>query len=70
MSYKVNFTDTTIHPDPIEVADNTTNVDTSIKLPGRNQTGYGQIIAENFLHLLETETHRASMISDAEIKEI
>ena len=53
MSYKVNFTDTTIHPDPIEVADNTTNVDTSIKLPGRNQTGYGQIIAENFLHLLE-----------------
>lgn len=53
MSYKVNFTDTTIHPEPLEVFDNTSNRDTSIILPGRNQTGYGQIIAENFLHLLE-----------------
>jgi hypothetical protein len=53
MSYTVNFTNTTIHPDPLVVQDNTTNTDTSINLPGRNQTGYGKIVAENLLHLLE-----------------
>lgn len=53
MSYQVNFTDVTLHPEPLTVQDNTSNVDTSISLPGRNQVGYGKIIAENFLHLLE-----------------
>ena len=53
MPYKVNFTDVTIHPDPITVFDNTSSTDTSLTFPGRNVTGYGQIIAENFLHLLE-----------------
>jgi microcystin-dependent protein len=53
MSYKVYFTDETLHPEPLEVFDNTSNVDTSLSIPGRNQVGYGKIIAENFLHLLE-----------------
>jgi microcystin-dependent protein len=53
MPYKVYFTDESLNPDPIEVADNTSNVDTSLTLPGRNVTGYGRIIAENFLNLLE-----------------
>ena len=52
MSYIVNFTDRD-NKSPITVYDNTSSVDTSLILPGRNVTGYGQTIAENFLHLLE-----------------
>ena len=52
MPYTVNFTDRE-NKTPITVFDNTSNADTSINFPGRNVTGYGQIIAENFLHLLE-----------------
>lgn len=51
MSYKVNFTDQ--DKPAIEVFDNTSSLDTSLTFPGRNVVGYGQIIAENFLHLLE-----------------
>jgi microcystin-dependent protein len=53
MSYNVNFTDTTSNKQPITVFDDTSNDSTSLIFPGRNVTGYGQIIAENFLHLLE-----------------
>ncbi len=52
MPYTVNFTDRNTKV-PITVYDNTSNTDTSLSFPGRNVTGYGQIIAENFLHLLE-----------------
>jgi microcystin-dependent protein len=52
MPYDVNFTDSDTKS-PITVYDNTSNTDTSIVFPGRNVTGYGQIIAENFLRLLE-----------------
>ena len=52
MPYIVNFTDKE-NQTPITVYDNTSNQDTSLNFPGRNVTGYGQIIAENFLHLLE-----------------
>ena len=51
MPYNVNFTDKT--STPITVYDNVTDESTGLKFPGRNVTGYGQIIAENFLHLLE-----------------
>jgi microcystin-dependent protein len=50
MSYTVRFTDET---KTLTVFDNTSNTDTSLVFPGRNVTGYGRIIAENFLHLLE-----------------
>jgi hypothetical protein len=53
MPYNVYFTDSNLNPEPIEVPDSYTNVDTSLNFPGRNVTGYGRIIAENFLHLLE-----------------
>jgi len=53
MPYKVYFTDDNLNPEPLDVVDNTSNTDTSLTFPGRNQTGYGRIIAENFLHLLE-----------------
>lgn len=52
MPYTVNFTDNE-NKTPITVFDNTSNTDTSLRFPGRNVTGYGQIIAENFLALLE-----------------
>jgi microcystin-dependent protein len=51
MPYSIKFTDTTASP--ITVYDNTSDTSTSLSFPGRNVTGYGQIIAENFLHLLE-----------------
>jgi len=52
MPYTVNFTDSQ-NKTPITVFDNTSSTDTSLTFPGRNVTGYGQIIAENFLSLLE-----------------
>lgn len=52
MPYIVNFTDKD-NKLPITVYDNTSSTDTSLVFPGRNVTGYGQIIAENFLALLE-----------------
>jgi microcystin-dependent protein len=52
MPYTVNFTDSE-NKTPITVFDNTSNTDTSLVFPGRNVTGYGQIIADNFLALLE-----------------
>lgn len=52
MPYIVNFTDKD-NKLPITVYDNTSSTDTSLTFPGRNVTGYGQIIAENFLALLE-----------------
>ncbi len=52
MSYIVNFTDKD-NKTPITVFDNTSSTDTSLTFPGRNVVGYGQIIAENFLHVLE-----------------
>lgn len=52
MPYTVNYTDSS-QKTPITVFDNTSNTDTSLTFPGRNVTGYGQAIAENFLALLE-----------------
>lgn len=52
MPYIVNFTDKE-NKVPITVYDNTSNTDTSLVFPGRNVTGYGQTVAENFLALLE-----------------
>jgi|TARA_B100001094_G_scaffold106929_1_gene102883 microcystin-dependent protein len=52
MPYIVNFTDSE-NKTPITVFDNTSSQDTSLTFPGRNVTGYGQIIAENFLSVLE-----------------
>lgn len=52
MTYNIEYSDSN-NKSPITVYDNTPNTDTSLKYPGRNFTGYGQVIAENFLHLLE-----------------
>lgn len=52
MPYQVKFSDQA-NRNPITVYDNVSSTDTSLTFPGRNVTSYGQIIAENFLHLLE-----------------
>lgn len=54
MSYTIKFTDPTKLENAIEVVDNDINYgSTSLGIPGKNSTSYGQVIGENFLHLLE-----------------
>jgi microcystin-dependent protein len=52
MAYEVRYTDS-VNKGIIVVEDGTLNTETSLALPGRSNTGYGQAVAENFLHLLE-----------------
>jgi microcystin-dependent protein len=65
MPYIVRFTDNENKTD-ITVFDNTSNEDTSLSFPGRNVTGYGRIIAENFLHLLENFSSGESPVNPVE----
>lgn len=53
MTYTIKFTDNFNNPTPVVVNDSTINTQTSLKFPGRNARGYGEVIGENFLHLLE-----------------
>jgi len=53
MPYIVRFTDF-VNKGSIEISDGEINlIDTSLKFPGKGAIGYGQAIADNFLHLLE-----------------
>lgn len=52
MAYEIRYTDT-VNKGTIIVEDGTLNTETSLTFPGRSSTGYGQAVAENFLHLLE-----------------
>jgi microcystin-dependent protein len=52
MAYTISYTDEA-NKGTITVEDGTLNTETSLKIPGRNTTSYGAVIAENFLHLLE-----------------
>lgn len=52
MAYEVRYTDE-VNKGVIIVEDRSINTDTSIGLPGRQATSYGQTVAENFLHILE-----------------
>jgi microcystin-dependent protein len=52
MPYEIPFTDRA-NKGVIIVEDNDTNLETSMKLPGRLLTDYGTSINTNFLHLLE-----------------
>jgi len=65
MPYIVNFTDKD-NKAPITVFDNTSNTDTSLILPGRNVAGYGQIIAENFIGILENFASTSAPINPVE----
>ena len=52
MAYEVNYSDTQ-RSDLVQVQAQTLNKETSLKLLGKNFFGYGEYIAENFLHLME-----------------
>lgn len=51
-SYQINFTDL-VNKGFIQVDPNTVNTETSLKLPGRTKSDYGELVLENLLHLLE-----------------
>ena len=49
--YNVSYTDST--KDQIAIADRSLDKTTSVTLVGKNYNGYGNVISDNFLHLLE-----------------
>jgi hypothetical protein len=53
MAYTVNKTDTSATPNSYTVQDSVVNTQTDLNLIGKGYAGYGELIAENFLHLLE-----------------
>lgn len=52
MPYQISFTDT-VNKGSITVEDETINNETSLSIPGKKRRDYGQLVGENFLHLLE-----------------
>jgi len=52
MAYDIKYTDFA-NKGVITVQDNTINTDTSLQIPGKFRTDYGEVIGENFLNLLE-----------------
>lgn len=53
MAYIVNKTNSSASPNQFVISDGTVNNQTELSLVGKGYAGYGEIIAENFLHLLE-----------------
>ena len=53
MAYTVNKTDSSASPNQYIVQDGVVNTQTDLSFIGKGYAGYGELIAENFLHLLE-----------------
>jgi hypothetical protein len=53
MAYTVNKTNSLATPNSYTVQDSILNTQTDISFIGKGYAGYGEVIAENFLHLLE-----------------
>jgi hypothetical protein len=53
MAYTVNKTNSSASPNAYTVQDSVLNTQTDLSLVGKGYAGYGEVIAENFLHLLE-----------------
>ena len=53
MAYTVNKTNSSASPSSYTVEDSVINTQTNLSLVGKGYAGYGEAIAENFLHLLE-----------------
>ena len=53
MAYTVNKTDSSASPNQYTVNDSVVNTQTDLSFIGKGYAGYGELIAENFLHLLE-----------------
>ncbi len=53
MAYTVNKTNSSASPNSYTVTDGVLNTQTDLSFVGKGYAGYGETIAENFLHLLE-----------------
>ena len=53
MAYTVNKTNSSASPNLYTVQDGVVNTQTDLSFIGKGYAGYGESIAENFLHLLE-----------------
>jgi len=53
MAYTVNKTNSSASPNSYTVQDGVVNTQTDLSFIGKGYAGYGEIVAENFLHLLE-----------------
>ena len=53
MAYTVDKTNSSASPSSYTVQDNVLNTQTDLKFIGKGYAGYGEVIHENFLHLLE-----------------
>ena len=53
MPYTVNKTNSSASPNSYTVQDSIVNTQTDLSLIGKGYAGYGELVAENFLHLLE-----------------
>ena len=53
MAYTVNKTNSSESPNQYTVQDQVLNNQTDLRFIGKGYAGYGEVVAENFLHLLE-----------------
>ena len=53
MAYTVNKTNSSASPNQYTVQDGVVNTQTDLSFIGKGYAGYGEVIAENFLHILE-----------------
>ena len=60
MPYTVNKTNSSASPNQYTVQDGVVNTQTDLSLIGKGFAGYGESIAENFLHLLENFSNTAA----------
>lgn len=64
MAYTINYSSTA--KGSITVEDSTINQTTSLDIPGRNTTGYGSVIGENLIKLLENFTNNSAPLRPTE----
>jgi hypothetical protein len=60
MAYTVNKSNTAASPNQFTVQDSILNTQTDVSFVGKGYAGYGEVIAENFLHLLENFSNTAA----------
>ena len=53
MAYTVNKSNSSASPNAYTVQDGVVNTQTDLSFVGKGYAGYGELIAENFLHLME-----------------
>ncbi len=58
MAYTVNKTNSSASPNQYTVQDGVVNTQTDLSFIGKGYAGYGESIAENFLHILKIFKHQ------------